>query len=133
MTGRRQRPCPQAVDAGRVVLDRLRRFRQPALRLANRAARDQDDGQLYQSGGCWPLPSTSTTAYQSVVQSLTCTGVLPADVRVAVPLCVVWVPNVVRLKAKRILQVVAWLLLSESHNDGSALGNIHDHQAARFR
>ena len=59
-------------------------------------------------------------------------AVLPADVRPAMLPLAVRVAYIVNLELKRVLQVVARLLRGESGHHRGPLGNVDDHQIARF-
>src|SRR5262249_7905873 len=80
------------------------------------------------SGGCWPLPSTSTTTKLWLVQSVIVLLALPSHIGTTMPALAVPVSDIVHLEAASMLQVVARLFGLQAGHHGRALGDVHDHK-----
>jgi hypothetical protein len=57
---------------------------------------------------------------------------LPSGIRASVAARVMWVPLVVHLEVKRVLQVIAWLLSSQTRHHGRSVGDLRNHKIIRF-
>ena len=57
---------------------------------------------------------------------------LPSGIRASVTARVVWVPLVVHLEVKRVLQVITWLLRSQARHHGRSAGDLRNHKIIRF-
>jgi hypothetical protein len=53
---------------------------------------------------------------------------LPSGLRASVTARVLWVPLVVHLEVKRVLQVIAWLLSSQARHHGRPAGDLRNHK-----
>src|SRR5262249_51019837 len=85
------------------------------------------------SGGCWPLPSTSTTTKLWLVQSVIVLLALPSDIGTTMPALAVRVAYIVHLEAEGGLQVVARLFGLQAGHHGRPLGDVHDHKTSIAR